>query len=468
MQSFPKKLRAGGVFLWVTGSIVVSMLTQALAQTPPTAASATISASVGTPLAAPPASDSLPLTLAQAEDLFMQHNLNLLTAQSGINESQAQQIQARLRPNPVVYAEVMPYNNGTAYANGASDAGQKRFLPMGQNNSEQVLQVQQLLLLAGKRNKQLAVARAGTEVIRDRFYDLIRTLRYQLRSTFYNLYYNQQSIAVYDEEIGALSQTVTLYQQQYDKGNVALKELARLKAYLFSLTSERQQLILELTNAQADMSVLLNVNPATLVRPVVNLADIAAYNPSALSLNELYATAEQSRYDLKALTDQVQLEQQNLVLQKAIAVPDLTMQANYDRNGSFGQNYLGLGVGIPIPVANKNQGNIQAAKIRTQSSQQAVTAYTLQVRSEVQRAYAKSRQVDQLYRTFDSQFNEAFARLIQGVIENYRKQNLTVVEFLDFFDSYKSSQVQYRQLQNNRMQSIEELEFAVGKNPFAR
>ena len=456
-----------GMSLWLTGLFCAGVLAQASAQTPTPSRPAAISASVGTSLAAPPATDSLQLTLAQAEELFTQHNLNLITAQLGITEAQAQQVQAVLRPNPVVYAELMPYNNGTAYSNNAPDAGQKRFLPMGADNSEQVLQVQQLLLLAGKRNKQLAIARTGTEIARDRFYDLIRTLRYQLRSTYYNLYYNQQSISVYDEEIGALGQTVTLYQQQFDKGNVPLKDLARLKAYLFNLTSERQQLILQLTNAQADMSVLLNVNPVTLVRPIVSQAEIAGYNPNALLLNNLYALAEQSRYDLKALTDQVQLEQQNLVLQKAIAVPDLTVQANYDRNGSFGQNYLGLGVGLPIPIANRNQGNIQIAKVRTQSSQQAVSAYNLQVRSEVQRAYAKTLQVDQLYRTFDTQFNEAFARLIQGVTENYKKQNLTVVEFLDFFDSYKNTQIQYRQLQNNRMQSIEELEFAIGKNPFA-
>lgn len=422
---------------------------------------AVVNASVGSPLPTPPVTDSLRLTLAQAEEQFTQRNLNLLTSQLNISESQAQQIQAQLRPNPTIYAEVMPYNNGTAGLN-----AEKRFLPFGQNNSEQIVQLQQLLLLAGKRNKQLALARTSTEIARDRFSDLMRTLRYQIRSTFYNLYYNQQSVAVYNQEILALQQTVSLYQQQYDKGNVPLKDLARLKAYLFNLTSERQQLLLRLTNAQADMAVLLNVNPATLVRPLVDIDQTASYNPASLNLVALYQLADDNRFDLKAFGDQARFEQQNLTLQKAIAVPDLSVQATFDRNGAFGQNYLGLGVGIPIPVFNKNQGNIQAAQIRTQSSQQAISAYRLQVDSEVQRAYSKALQTDQLYRTFDNRFNEDFARLIQGVTANYRKQNIDVVEFLDFFDSFKNSQIQYRQLQNDRMQSIEELGYAIGKNPF--
>lgn len=438
----------------------------ALAQTGAPRPAAT--ASIDTPLAAPAATDSLRLTLAQAEAQFLQRNINLLTTQLGISESQAQQVQAQVRPNPTIYAELMPYNNGSAYANGATETGQKRFLPFGQSNSEQVVQVQQLILLAGKRNKQLALARTNTEIARDRFTDLIRTLSYQLRSTFYNLYFNQQSIGVYDQEIAALRQTVDLYQQQYEKNNVPLKDLARLKAYLFSLTSERQQLLLQLTNAQSDMAVLLNVAPGTLVRPVVNADEAATYNPTALNLANLYQLADDNRFDLKGVSDQARFEQQNLTLQKALAVPDMTLQGSFDRNGSFGRNYVGVGVGVPIPVFNRNQGNIQAATIRTQSSQQAIAAYRLQVDSEVQRAYAKALQTDQLYRTFDNRFNEDFARLIQGVTVNYRKQNIDVVEFLDFFDSYKNSQIQYRQLQNDRMQSITELVYAVGKNPFVQ
>ncbi len=431
------------------------------AQNPAVTRPATATASVGTPLAAPPATDSLRLTLDQAEEQFRQRNINLLTAQLGISESQAQQLQAQLKPNPTAYIELMPYNNGTA-----GTEGQKRFLPFGQNNSEQVVQVQQLLLLAGKRNKQLAIARTNTEIAKDRFADVVRTLRYQLRSTFYNLYFSQQSLDVYGQEIGALQQTVRLYQEQFDKGNVPLKDLARLKAYLFNLTSERQQLLLRMTNDQADLAVLLNISPSTLIRPVVNPDEVAGYNPAALNLNTLYELADANRYDLKAYTDQALVEQQNLTFQKALATPDLTVQGTFDRNGAFGQNYVGVGVGIPIPINNRNQGNIQAAKIRTQSSQQVIASARLQVDSEVQRAYSKALQTNQLYQTFDKRFNDDFARLIQGVTVNYRKQNIDVVEFLDFFDSFKNSQIQYSQLQNDRMQSLEELSYAVGKNPF--
>ncbi|RRB17134.1 TolC family protein [Larkinella knui] len=402
-------------------------------------------------------SDTLRLTLAQAEAQFRQNNLQLMANKLGITENQAYEFQAKLWNNPSIYVEQMPYNTQT-----------KEVMPLRQRNSEQVVQLQQLLLLAGKRNKQLAIARTNTELASDRFYDLLRTLNYQLRTTFYDLYYTQQALTVYEQETGTLRQTVTLFQQQYDKGNVPLKDLTRLKAYLFNLTSERQQLLRKLTDDQADLAVLLNASPSVTLQPVLENTEAIQPAVGQLNLNELLKLADENRYDLKAFRDQAIQEKQNLALQKAMAVPDLSVQATYDRNAGYIPNYVGVGVGINLPVFNKNQGNIKAATIRTQSSQQATDAYQIQVESDVQRAYKKVQQTDQIYRTFDQKFNGDFSRLIEGVTTNYRKQNIDVVEFLDFFDSFKSSQIQYNQLQNDRMQSLEELNFAVGTNLFTK
>jgi cobalt-zinc-cadmium efflux system outer membrane protein len=395
--------------------------------------------------------DTLSLTLPQAEAQFVDRNLNLIATKFSISESKAYEIQARLRNNPSVYFEQMPYNHIT-----------REVLPLKQSNSQQTLQLQQLLLLAGKRQKQYALAQIRTDIAADRFYDLVHTLKYQLRSTFYDLHYAQQSQAVYEEEIRSLQRTVDVYQQQYEKGNVPLKDLSRLKAYLFNLTIEQQQLQRRIVEDQAALAVLLNTSPSTAFRPVISLTDIESLNPASLQTDSLFALAARSRYDLKAFADETRQEEQNWALQRALAIPDLTLQATYDRNGSYIPNYIGVGVGVNLPVFNKNQGNIQAAKIRIQGSQQAYKAYRLQVEAEVQQAFTKVQQTDLLFRRFDKRFNEGFGRLIEGVVLNYQKRNIDVVEFIDFFESYKNVQVQYNQLQNDRLQSLEELNLATG------
>lgn len=407
----------------------------------------------GFPLGALAQSDTLALTVSQAETQFRQHNLTLLATRLGIDENRAYALQARLFANPVVYVEQMPYNQRTG-----------EFMPVGQANSEQVVQLQQLILLAGKRNKQFAIAQTNVSIATDRFEDLVRTLTYQLRAAFYDLYFTEQALGVYDTEQATLRRTVDLYQQQYDKGNVPLKDLARLKAYLFNLTTERQQQLVQIADDQATLSVLLNGNPAVAIRPLVSADELASRpNPLRLPLDSLLTRAEDNRPDLRGYRDQVTLERQNLSLQKALATPDLVLQGTYDRNAGFIPNYFGVGVNVMLPVFNRNQGNIRAAQVRAQSSFQSLGAYRLQVDSDVLNALTKARQADQLYRTFDGRFNDDFGRLMQGVTDNYRKQNIDVVQFLDFFDAYKSSRIQYNQLQNDRLQRFEELNLAVGQ-----
>jgi len=394
------------------------------------------------------AQDTLHLTLPQAEEEFTHKNLQLIAAKMGINESKAYELQASLRPNPSVYLEHMPYNTQRKELGG-----------FGKNNAQQVLQYQQLLEVAGKRNKRVELARLTTEQIQNQTLVLLRDLQYALRTTFYDLYYQQQQLKVYDEEILTLQQTVNLYQQQFDKGNVPLKDLARLKAYLFNLNTERQQILATIIDDQADLNILTtNVG-----RYIVADANLPIVDLNQFKIGDLVTQAEESRSDLNVIRTGVKLENQNLILQKALAKPDINLQLNYDRNGGYISNYLGVGVGISLPFFNKNQGNIEAAKIRIQTVQTALQASQLQVQQSVISAFSKALQADKMYQTFDNRFTTDFSKLIDGVLINYKKQNIDVVEFIDFFDSYKSTVIQFNQLQNNRMKAFEDLNYAVGK-----
>ena len=55
--------------------------------------------------------------------------------------------------------------------------------------------------------------------------------------------------------------------------------------------------------------------------------------------------------------------------------------------------------------------------------------------------------------------------LIQEVIKNYEKRNISMLEFLDFYDSYKTNTLQLNNLQLNRVISLEQLNYATG-TPF--
>ena len=55
---------------------------------------------------------------------------------------------------------------------------------------------------------------------------------------------------------------------------------------------------------------------------------------------------------------------------------------------------------------------------------------------------------------------------MEGIEQSYAKRVLSVVEYLDFFESYKNNLVQLNTLRANRVRAFEQLNFAVGKTIF--
>jgi len=402
------------------------------------------------PAAAP---DTTQLTLPAAEKRFLEGNLALLAQQYNVSAAEALIQQARLWDNPTISLEQNAYNPATHKTLDVTRTGNT------------AVQVQQLFALAGRRKAAVGVARQNALVEQFNFQDLLRQLRYQLRTTFYDLYFKQQSVAVYDKEIASFQRTVSLYQGQYDKGNIALKEVIRLKAFLFQLENERQLLLTDIAGEQADLRVLLHDNSGAFYRPVASADGLRRLSLAGYSEQQLTDTAVVARADVQARLAAVQQQTQNLRLQRALAAPDLAVGYVYDRAGNYIQNYNALTLGVAVPIFNRNQGNIRSAQAQIQVSQAQLGQQQLVVQTDVQQAWRQAQQTDQLYQGTDRTTSD-FDRLMGGIEQSYAKRNLTIVEFLDFYESYKNNLVQLNNLRANRVRAFEQLNYAVGRPLF--
>lgn len=400
--------------------------------------------------------DTIIFTLDKAEKIFFEKNLQLLAQQCNIDAARAQVLQSRLWDNPVITVNQNVYNTGYN-KNGAA-----KWFPLS-DSGETSFQVQQIIYLAGKRNKRIKLADFTAQKTEYLFYDLLRTLKYQLRSDFYNLYFSQQSLSVYKKEIESLSKLVGVFENQYQKGYVSKKELLRLKASLFSLENEKLDLENQLTDTRSDFSLLLRLNN---VYPLteVNNNSIDSVDINNLNINSLIDTATEYRYDLKAAETDVKFSELNLSYQKVLAIPDLQLIAGWDKNGSYVHNYNYVGIQVGLPFFNRNQGNIKSAKYTYQSSQYLYQASRDIVANDIINAYSKALQNDKVYKQFDKKFNDDFASMQDEVLKNYEKRNISLLEFLDFYDAYKQNSILFNTLQFNRANAFENLNFSVGKN----
>jgi len=391
--------------------------------------------------------DTLKITIQQAQDLFIKNNLQLIIQRYNIDNASAAVVTARLFPNPD-----FSFTNGIH----TNDATQ------GPAYKDQSFNISQLFTTAGKRNKSIQLAKIGIEQSKYQFFDLLRTLKFTLRSDFYTIYFQEQSAKVYTQEINSLAKTLSVFKEQYAKGNIAQKEVLRIQSQLYSLQAEYNNLQTGIDTVQSELKLLIKVSPAVTIEPVVNY-DLDGKNVvESVPYQRLLDSAYSNRYDLRLAKVSLDYNNVNLQLQKATAVPDFSLSLNYDKYGGYGTNFLGAGIEFNLPFFNRNQGGIKQARIALDQSKVQLQSQQDQVESDVATNYKGALRLEKLYNSFDPQFKADFNHLIQEVFKNYEKRNISMLEFLDFYDSFKTNTLQLNTLQLNRITSLEQINYVTG------
>ena len=121
--------------------------------------------------------DTLSLSISQCQKIFNDQNLQLLSKQYDINIAKAQLIQARIIDNPSIYIEQNIFNSNN-----------QKYFDVGYSG-ENIFQAKQLIHLAGQRNKRVNIQKINKEISEYQFYDLLRTLNFQLKSSFYRIHF---------------------------------------------------------------------------------------------------------------------------------------------------------------------------------------------------------------------------------------------------------------------------------------
>jgi cobalt-zinc-cadmium efflux system outer membrane protein len=397
--------------------------------------------------------DTLNVKLDSIENVFLKKNLMLLAQRYNIDAQNALTAQAKLFPNPNLSLGTVTYQTVT-----------KQFFPVGKDG-EVSAGLSQVILLAGKHSKQVKMAQANATLSEYQFYDLLRTLKHTLRTDFFNVHFLLQSAKVYDTEINALQQVTNAFAQQNGKGYISEKEVIRVKAQLYSLQSEYNDLKAQINDVQSEMRVLLQAHNVFIV-PDLNEDTLTRLDPMKYPLSAIIDSAYATRPDLKIAKLNTDISTQNYKLQKAMAVPDLTIQLGYDQQGSYINNLTTLGFSIDLPFLNRNQGNIKSAKAMIKYNEATYDATRASLDEQIYGALRKAIDDDKLLKSRDALFENDFSRLQGEVVRNYQIRNIGLLDFLDFYDSYKQNTVQINSIKFNRVSAFEDLNFYTGIDYF--
>lgn len=383
------------------------------------------------------------MSLSDCEEAFQKNNLQLLAEQYNINMADADILQAKIWELPQLSGQINAYN-----------PEDRKVFDIGRAKGAEITQ---LIYMGGKKKNEIAFAKSNKELARLQFSQLLADLRAQLHTTYYNLYYERLKLENTNKQLGYMSDLLAAYKIQSAKGNVSLKDEVRLQSAVIQLNNDKIAINKNILEFEQDLKVLTGITED--IEPKLSdseAKDILAAQPFG-DETELQKKAIENnadyQYNLK-LIDNSKLYAQ---WQKSLNVPDLNLGAGWDQNGGTFKNEVNLVVGIPLPLWKSNKGNVEKANFAIQQNQKNADFQKLNLETKVQAAYKMWKtQYDQLSQIKPDNLNN-MELVYNGMLSNFRKGNVSLIEFVDFMDSYREAALQIYDMKNGIIQSAEQL-----------
>lgn len=388
------------------------------------------------------------IALDDAIQLALQHNHTLLAARTTIQQSQAQEITANLRPDPVLLgdAQFLPVFNPSQFDSDYLD-----------NAAQFDLGLSYLFERGKKRQHRLQAAKDATAVTTSQVADNERTLTFQVASLYIGVEVAESTLDLAQQDLTSFQNSVDISQARYRAGDISEDDYLKIHLQLLQFQTDASQAQLAKIQALSDLRHLLGYESVPADYDVAGPFD---YTPVNAKLEDLQAKALASRPDLRAAQQGVTAANSQYELAKANGKRDVTAQVNYthiaDLNTAsvFGQ--------IQLPIFDRNQGEIARTHIVITQAQEQEKAASEQVLTDVEDAYEGLRTNDQVVELYRSGYLDEAQQDRDISQYAYRRGAASLLDYLDAERSYRATQLAYRQSLASYLLALEQLREAVG------
>lgn len=404
------------------------------------------------------AQEILKISREEAETMFLQNNLLLISEKLNIESQKAEVIQAKVWPNPEFSISEINLWRTT---------GVEPSPPFWGNfgrNQQIAFELNQLVQTAGKRKKLIALEQVDVSKAEQYFEDLLRGLKLELRNQLTDLQYIQQSIKVHQNLIDNISTLTNAYQNQLNKGNISKAEYVRLKAQELEINKEILELTRQSNEIQKELKLLLRTNPTVSIEITDDgfVKDTKSYE--AIFIDQIVENAKENRPDYKLALLEEEYSNKLLSYEKAQRIPDLTFGVNYDRNGNTMLDFVGFGVSFDLPVFNRNKGNITKAKLQIENAKVQKEQTLLTIENEIFLAYKSLQQAIDFVKSIEPDYEKDLDLLLENYTKNFTSKNVSMLEYFDFMDAYLENKKIILEAYKDVNQKAEELNYSLGKD----
>jgi cobalt-zinc-cadmium efflux system outer membrane protein len=408
--------------------------------------------------------DTLRLSRKQCEAIFLKENLVLIAEKLKIPQAEARIQQARLWPNPTVDLDEINLW-ATKKQLGVFGDDLQGFGGGNFGKNQQIsFSVEQLILTAGKRKKEVDLEQVAADQTGQQFEDILRNLKADLRNKLTQLQHLQLSKELYQSQTQSIRNLSLAYKRQAERGNVPKGEHIRLRALELEMDKAVSELNKEIFELQKDLKLWMRLPAETILEITSegfqkNIETLANYTSRGL-----IEQAKIYRPDYKIAQLERTYYGKLYAFEKAKRVPDLTLKGGYDRGGNFMYNFIGFGLSMDLPVFNKNQGNIQVARIGIEQADLLAQQTDLTIESEIVLAYQNLNNAIDFRNRIEPEYEGSLDELLNTYTKNLTSKNISLLEYLDFVDAYLENKKIILEAAKEVNNKAEELNYLVARD----
>jgi cobalt-zinc-cadmium efflux system outer membrane protein len=394
------------------------------------------------------------LTLDMAIERLIHDNLDLRAKAHEIPKSRADVLTAGLRANPLMFfdAQRVPYGGNGGGRGGGSSV---------QNGTEYDINFNHPLDLNGKRQARIDVASRAKRVLEAQYQDVVRVEIDNLYTAFVNILGERETVRYAEASVAGLRRVLNTTQVQLENKVITEADFLQVKGQLaaseLGLADARELL----HDAKQSLCVLLNI-PTDQADSLETRGSIHDRLPPPPPVDELIRMALVVRPDLAAFRLGIARAQADVRLAERNRFQDVyLLYQPYTFEG--GVRSWALGATVPLPVYNRNQGNIERAKINVSQVNTELSAQEQRVIAEVRKADREYSLTRTIVARIERELLPDALRVRDTVYRQFTLGEVDAIAYLNAQKAYNDVVRQYRDTVVRHRRSMLRLNSVVGQ-----
>ncbi|OHB63648.1 MAG: hypothetical protein A2Y76_09495 [Planctomycetes bacterium RBG_13_60_9] len=380
---------------------------------------------------------------AVAHALMNSPSLRVFSLETRIAD--ARRLRAGLRPNPELTLEVEDFA-------GSGDLS-------GFDASETTIGIGQVLELAGKREKRVAVA-AAEEKLAQLDYEAKRLdVMNQVTRAFIDVLVAQEQRDLAEELVQLAEKVQEAVRQRVEAGKDSPVEQAKAQVALSSarimlraaqerLVSARQ--ILATTWGGETPRFERATGDLYRARPVPGFEQLAGQIPESPAIERWLANEQARKADL--------------TLQEARGTPDLGVSGGLRYTAEGDDTAFVLGLAIPLPVFDRNQAGVQEATLQLARARENTKVAVLDARTSLSEATEQATSALAEVTALREEILPSAQKTLAAIEEGYRQGKFDYLSLLDAQRTYFDAQQQYLNALTTYHKARTDIELLVGRS----